>query len=374
MYIMSTKSHITRRQMLKGVMAGASGAIVTALMRQRTFGANLLANTGANPDPRIQGPFLILSTPFTTSGTVDFDALARQACYVDWCGCPGMIWPQSGDSIDLLTTDEKLQGMEVLANTSRGLRTTALCLGVQGKDTDEMLLFAKHAEKLTPAAFISRPPDSGKTEDDMRQYWHALASKTKRPVFIQTTGGVFYRGPSPSVKLLIELAEEFPNFGYVKEESSPVIARTRALLKARPPIRRVFSARGGYGWLYELRLGSEGLITERAIYADVLTRIWKLYQSGTETEALRDAYSKFLLMINLNMTHPGSDLRGIQLYLWKKRGVFQTMVSRHYGPKRSIPASPIYSELELNEEEIAEIEYRFEALKPFQKPGSPKLQ
>jgi hypothetical protein len=79
--------------MLKGVMAGASGAIVTAFLRKRTFGANLLVNTGTKPNPRIQGPFLILSTPFTTSGTVDFDALARQACYVDWCGCPGMIWP-----------------------------------------------------------------------------------------------------------------------------------------------------------------------------------------------------------------------------------------------------------------------------------------
>ncbi|NQT15293.1 MAG: hypothetical protein HQ582_21230, partial [Planctomycetes bacterium] len=54
-------------------------------------------------------------------------------------------------------------------------------------------------------------------------------------------------------------------------------------------------------------------------------------------------------------------------------GVFQTMVSRHYGPGRSIPASPIYSELELTKEEIAEIEYRFEALKPYQKPGSPSF-
>jgi dihydrodipicolinate synthase/N-acetylneuraminate lyase len=358
--------------MLRIATAGVSGAVAATLLRQPAHGASLLADTVA-ADPRIQGPFLILSTPFTASGAVDFDALARQACYVDWCGCPGMIWPQSGDSVDLLTTDEKLQGMEVLAKTSRRLHTTALCLGVQGNDTSEMLAYARHAEKLAPVAFISRPPDSGKTEDDMRQYWRALASVTKRPVFIQTTGGVAYKGPTPSVKLLIELAQQIPNFGYVKEEANPVIARTRALLAARPPIRRVFTARGGFGWLYELRLGSEGLITERAIYADVLTRIWQLHQSGSDPAALRDAYSKFLLMINLNRTHPGSDLRGIQLYLWKKRGVFQTMVSRHYGPGGSIPASPLYSELELTEDEIAEIEYRFEALKPYQKPGSPSF-
>ena len=371
---MSTDRQITRRRMLQVATAGASGAITATWFRRPAHAANAFDNaSGAGAggaDPRSQGPFLILSTPFTAAGAVDFDALAKSACYVDWCGCPGMIWPQSGDSVDLLTTGEKLEGMEVLARTARKLSTTALCLGVQGKDTAEMLMFAEHVEKLAPPAIISRPPDSGKTENDLRQYWHALAAVTKRPVFIQTTGGVAYKGPIPSVDLLIELAKDFPNFGYVKEEAGNVIARTRALLAAKPPIRRVFSARGGYGWLYELRLGSEGLITERAIYADVLTRIWQLHKSGSDPAAVRDAYSKFALMINLGRTHPG-DLRGYQLYLWKKRGVFQTMVSRHYGPGGTIPASPIYSEQELSPEEIAEIEYRFEALKPYQKPGSP---
>jgi dihydrodipicolinate synthase/N-acetylneuraminate lyase len=368
---MFTKSDITRRRMLRIATASASGAIAGTFLPRRKHGTNLLAAV-ATADPKVQGPFLILSTPFTASGAVDFDALARQACYVDWCGCPGMIWPQSGDSVDLLTTDEKLQGMEVLAKTARNLRTTALCLGVQGKDTDDMLVYARHAEKLAPPAIISRPPDSGKTQDDMRQYWHALASVTKRPVIQQTTGGVAYKGPVPSTELLIELAKEFPNFGYVKEEAGSVIARMRATVAAKPPIRRVFGARGGYGWLYELRLGSEGLITERAIYADVLTRVWELHKSGSDPVALADAYSKFLLMINLGKTHPG-DLRGYQLYLWKKRGVFQTMISRHYGPGRSIPKTPIFSDLKLSKDETDEIDFRFEALKPYQKPGLPVL-
>ncbi len=356
--------------MLRFAAVGATGVIATPLFPQPAHGADDLVGAVAAPDPRIQGPFLILSTPFTSSGAVDFDALARQACYVDWCGCPGMIWPQSGDSIDLLTADEKLQGMEVLAQTVRRLGTTALCLGVQGRDTAEMLMFARHVEQLGPTAIISRPPDSGRTEDDLRRYWQALAAVTRRPVFIQTTGGVAYQGPVPSVDLLMELARDYPNFGYVKEEAGNVIARTRALLAAKPPIRRVFSARGGSGWLYELRLGSEGLITERAIYADVLTRIWQLHKEGSDPAAVRDAYGKFLLMINLATTHPG-DLRGYQLYLWKKRDVFQTMVSRQYGPGGTIPSAPICSELELSPEEIAEIEYRYEALAPYQKPGSP---
>ena len=294
--------------------------------------------------------------------------LAHQARFADWTGCSGMIWPQSGDSVDLLTTDEKLQGMEVLAKTSRGLRT-ALCLGVQGKDTDEMLMYAKHADKLAPAAIISRPPDSGKTEDDMRQYWRALAAVTRRPVIIQSTGGTKYKGPPPSVELVVELAKEFPNFGYVKEETKPYTARVIAMLAARPPIRRVFSARGGACWLYELRLGTEGLITEKVMYGEVLMRIWELQQNGSDPAALRDLYAKYLLMSNLN-ENIGGGLRGPHLYLLKKRGVFKNTISRHYGPGNTVPKSPIFSELTLSATDIAEIEYRFEALKPYLKTGS----
>jgi dihydrodipicolinate synthase/N-acetylneuraminate lyase len=237
---------------------------------------------------------------------------------------------------------------------------------VQGKDTDDMLVYAKHARTLASTAVISRPPDSGKTQDDLRQYWRALAKViTDRPVMIQTTarrGGV-----SPSTELLIELAEEFPNFGYVKEESGSVISRIRALL-ASPSIRSVFSARGAYGWLYESRLGTEGLVTERSAYADLLAQIWKLMRSGSDPEKLKDMYSKLTLMLNLSRVLPG-DLRGYSLHLLKMRGVFKTMISRQYGPNGTTPDKPIVQDLTLSKEEIAEIEWRFESLKPYLKPG-----
>ena len=362
---MLTRRHISRWTLLTTTMANASGIIAGAIWPRYARGENWDAGAAA-ADPKIRGPIPILTTPFTASGAVDFEAMARAVQFVDWCGSAGMIWPQSGDSVDLLTLDEKFRGMEVLAKASRGLRS-ALCLGVQGKDTAEMLLFAKHAEKLAPAAIISRPPDSGKTEDDLRAYWRALASVAKRPVILQTTGGVAYRGPTPSVRLLIELAKEFPHFGYIKEEAGPIAARICELVAARPPIRRVFSAHGGFGWLHESRLGTEGLITERAVYADVLARIWELQQSGSDPAALRDAYSKFLLMLNLADDLPGGTFRGVQLYLWKKRGVFKTMVSRHYGPHNTIPSPSNYSELKLTNDAIAEIEYCFEGLKPYLK-------
>ena len=350
--------------MLGASLVGTLGFMTSALANQRITNPGLDSQPLIG-DPRVRGPFPILSTPFTSTGAVDYDVLAKEAQFVDKCGSPGMIWPQSGDSIDLLTTDEKLQGMEVLAEATRG-RKSALCLGVQGKDTAEMLVFAKHAEKLAPAAIISRPPDLGTTENDLREYWRALAAVAQRPVIIQTTGGVTYKGDPPSIELLIELAKEFPHFGYVKEEAQPVGERMEKLIAAKPTIRRVFSAWGGFGWLYQARqFGTEGLITERAVYADLLAYIWKLMLSGSDPQALNDAFSKYLLMVNLKDTINGNQLRGFHLYVWMKRGVFKNMISRQYGPEMSIPASPKFSEQQLSKADIAEIELRFASLKPY---------
>ena len=44
-----------------------------------------------------------------------------------------------------------------------------------------------------------------------------------------------------------------------------------------------------------------------------------------------------------------------------------------YGPRNTIPSSPIFSELKLTDDDIAEIDFRFEGLKPYLKPRAPGL-
>lgn len=103
-------------------------------------------------------------------------------------------------------------------------------------------------------------------------------------------------------------------------------------------------------------------------YADLLAYIWKQMQTGKNPAALKDAYSKFTLMLNLGHTH-GGGLRGYHLYVLKMRGVFRNTLSRHYGAKRSIPEKPILRDISLSKDGIDEIEWRFESLKPYLKPG-----
>ncbi|MDO5553808.1 MAG: dihydrodipicolinate synthase family protein [Planctomycetia bacterium] len=362
---MTERKTMNRRTMIKTLVAGAACSVVGWTYGQGRVHA---ADAVVPCDPRVRGPFPILSTPFTETGAVDFEVLAKEARFVDWCGSPGMIWPQSNDSIELLTREEKLKGMEILAETMRG-RQTALCLGVQGKNTEEMLVFAKHAEDLKPEVIISRPPDDGKTEEDMRQYWQALAEVVHRPVIIQTSGGSGYKGARPSVKLLVELAKESPFFGYVKEEVPPILPRMQELVAAKPVIKCVYSAKGGFGWLHQSRFGTEGLITERAVYADLLALIWKHMENGDRVAAA-DAYSRLLLMLNLKETIPGNNLRGFHLYVWKKRGIFKNMLSRHRLPADNGPDKGIVSEMKLTQEIVDEIESRFEVIQPYLREGN----
>ena len=201
-------------------------------------------------DAPIRGAYPILTTPYLADGSVDYGSLVKEAQWVDKAGVDGIIWPQSDDSIDLLTMDEKKRGMSDLAEAVKGFRAR-LCLGVEGRDTAEMLELARHGESLAVSVnpsivFISRPADDCRTQDDLCRYYEALAEVAKRPVIIQTYNGD--KCPAPSVDLLVKLAERHPTiYGWIKEEvrdGFEANRRMKAELAARPPLKTIFSAWG----------------------------------------------------------------------------------------------------------------------------------
>ncbi len=372
-----------RRDFLKFIsLAGITGIIHT----NKAFAIdsspepfNAYANTiDTDPSRHMRGPFPILSTPYLESGEVDYHTLALEARFVAACGSPGAIWPQADDSCDLLTLEEKLNGMTAIAKALDGIDIT-FAFGCQGKDTQDMVECAKHVEKIARkykirAAVISRPPNNGKTEEDLRNYYLELAKHINRPAIIQTGGGVSYKGPMPPVKMLLELAKLHPNiFGYIKEESGNCNKRIIEENAAKPTIKTVYSAWGSWQWLYQSRqLGTEGLITERPAYADLLTYIWKQMENGDENGTLDDAFARYLLMLNLPQSIPGGggDMRGPHLYVLKKRGVFKNCISRVFeyrNGKRFIPQNMILEDLKLSATQKDEIEKRLASLKPYTK-------
>ena len=317
----------TRRQFLGCVAAGG-------LYARLSFAA---------PKP-LRGIFIILATPYTENKAVDYEDLAAEVDFMDRCGVHGMVWPQMASEYTRLTREERFRGMEVLARAAKGKRP-ALVLGVQGPNVDAALDYARHAEELGPDALIAIPPTEAHSLVDFREYYRALGQVAKRPFFIQTTGGA--KGIVPEVSLLLELAKEFPYFGYVKEEYVPVVQRMSELAAHRPAIKGVFSGNAGIDLLYEMRLGFDGTMPG-APYADLYAQVWDLYHGGEQQKA-RDLFGRLLLMINLDEQIPGA-----RQYMMKRRGVFKTTVSR----QREVKLSP---------EAIQEIEFNFEAMRPYLK-------
>jgi len=294
-----------------------------------------LSACGSVPAPSdMRGPFPIMSTPYFEDGAVDYDGLAREVKWVAGCGCPGVIWCQSNDAIDLLSTAEKFRGFEACAAAAEGL-DIVMTFGADGTNATEMLEIAAEIERVAERhprakiAMISRPPDDVRSEEALESAWDALGRLAKRPVIFQT----HCKGtPTPSVELIVRLAGRHPHaFGFVKEEASGWEANERMLKEdaAKPTMKTVFAGWGGWQWLLQLRhCGCEGLVTERCAYAPILAEIWRRYERGERGAKLAEAFAMYRLLVD-QRNFPGG-LRGYSLYLLNKEGVFKNMVSRQY--------------------------------------------
>jgi dihydrodipicolinate synthase/N-acetylneuraminate lyase len=313
---------------------------VTRRVFLSTFAA--LPLTRAAAAQPLRGIFPIMATPFTDSKDVDYEDLAREVDFLTRCGVHGMVWPQLASEYMTLTKAERFRGMEVLAKAAQG-KAPALVLGVQGPNITAALEYLKHAESLACNALIAIPPTEATSIADYQRYYATLAAATKKPLFVQTTGGA--RDVVPSVEMMTALAREFPNLAYVKEEAAPVIDRMRQLASQRPTIRSVFSGGGGKGMIYEMRLGMDGTMPGSP-YSDVYVAIWDAWQSGRREKA-REIFGTLQLMLNIEQFIPAT-----RMYIMKKRGVFKTMMSRR-------------TKIELTREAAEEIDFNFAALKPY---------
>lgn len=372
-----------RRDFVKNFSLAGSSAIFggCATSQGRRGGVKSVAIADGGGDPNMRGPFPILSTPYESSGEVDFQTLSREAKFVAGCGC-NMIWPQAGDAIDLLSFQEKLDGMEAIAQALQNTRAT-VAFGCNGKDISEMVEFVRHIERLagkyknTRIALISRPPDTAENQLDVKKYFLELEKHTSRPTIIQTVGGNDCKLKTPvDVDLLIDLAKRNPKvFGYVKEETSSAIdsaARMAKEIAAKPVIHTVFSAWGGTQWLYQSRrIGSEGVITERPAYADLLAYIWSRMEDGDSDGTLTDAFSKLLLAYNFAVYCTGGTLgwlRGAHLYVLQKRGVFKNRISREYEKvkgKLVVPKNRIVSEFSMSRRQMDEVDTCLAFMSPY---------
>ncbi|MCH2357808.1 MAG: dihydrodipicolinate synthase family protein, partial [Pseudomonadales bacterium] len=131
---MPINPYLTRRQCLAGI------AVTAAMPFTPVYAASGKAMRGA---------LMILSTPYTESGEVDYEDLAKEVAFCDRCGVQGLVWPQNSSEQRYLSVEERVRGFEVLAEANRG-RNMLLVLGLQAQYTAGKLQYAKLPESLSP--------------------------------------------------------------------------------------------------------------------------------------------------------------------------------------------------------------------------------
>ena len=285
----------------------------------------------------IGGPFPLLSTPYTEKGEVDYAVLRKEAKFVADCGANGVIWPAAEDALKLLTPDEERLGWRAIAEELAG-RDIWFCPCCPGTNVTDQLRRLAVAEEVWRRSARSADPtgkmtalvrmvDDAKTDEQYRLQYETVAAKVKHPVVIQTYNGI---GPMPSMKLMIELAKRHPEtYGWFKVEGSDKIISDKMaeLVAAKPVVKTVFTGWGGRDWLYQYRrIGTRGVISQRPMYADLMVRIWRALEANSpEADEL---FAKFMYLRNLDNVLPSARMRGWNLYVLKKRGIFANTLSR----------------------------------------------
>ena len=306
----------------------------------------------------LSGPFPLLCTPYTEKGEVDCAVLAKEARFVADRGANGDVWPAAKEAISLLTEEEERRGLEAIAAALEG-RDAWFCPCCPGTNTADTVRRVKVAEEIAAAhpnlrmTMLVRMANDAKDDADYRRHYEAVAAAVSHPVIVQTYNGI---GPLPSAPLLVDLAKRYPEtYGWYKVEGTGagIVELMEKLVASRPTVKTVFTGWGGRDWLYHYRrVGTRGVITQRPQFTGLISRIWDALEKGSpEADAL---FAKFLALRNLNDVLSDKDMRGWNLYVLKKLGVFSNTLSRTVGKdgRRRL------EDINLRADDIAEINAR----------------
>jgi dihydrodipicolinate synthase/N-acetylneuraminate lyase len=259
------------------------------------------------------GIFGILQTPFTASGLVDEEDLAREANFCVRAGAHGLVWPQLASEFYLLSDDERMRGADILIRAVAGRRPVVI--GVQAPYKDIAVSLARHAERKGADAVIAMPPFVGHVQSgDVAEYYASLAQAIRLPIFVQNSGSPW--GPALSTQFVLQQARQYPQLAYIKEEVGPVPHRLEVYAKSGA-MTGIFSGSAGKNLLNELPRGSSGTMPA-CQFIDVNAQIYDLAVGGKTQEAY-NLFKALLPMINLEETY-GMTLAKTVLV---RRGVFK---------------------------------------------------
>ena len=264
------------------------------------------ARLGASTKP-LRGIFPILQSPYSDSGQLDNETLAKEVKFLDRLGVHGVVWPQLASEWSELKPEERSSGAESIMAAAKGARC-AVVLGVQGPDMEAARRYARQAEKLGPDAIIALPPRDSSNLDRVADYYRAIAKECALPLIVQTIGDM-------SVEFVVRMRKDIPTLRFVKDEAGHTLSRISEYQRVAPDLV-VFTGAHGKTMIDELSRGASGTMPA-ASFADLYVQLWNYWQAGKREKAMEDL-SRISLLVNQVSAYGMPSLK----YILHLRGVF----------------------------------------------------
>ncbi|HUY31954.1 MAG TPA: dihydrodipicolinate synthase family protein [Pirellulales bacterium] len=230
------------------------------------------------PQPQLAGVVPIVPTPFTADEEIDFAALRGCVAFAGRAGLEAVCLPAYASEFYKLSDAER----RAVVHEAIGAGGVKIVAQANHPSARVAARVAEEYEGLG-ASFISfaLPRIFPLKEDDLLDYARTVCRAVQLPVLIQdfnpggpTVGGEFAR----------RLADDCPNFRYLKLEESLMGSKIRGIIEATGGRIGVLEGWGGMYLLDLLPAGICGLMPGLGA-ADLLQRIWQHAQAGRGGEA-----------------------------------------------------------------------------------------
>ena len=239
------------------------------------------------------GVFSVLPTPFTASGDIDPESLARVIDLFIADGVNGFTALGVTSEIARLTDAERDRVLDtVLAHVNGRVPVVA---GTTAEGLRTCIELTRRARQAGAAAVMISPPRMPKINSDgVARHFAEVASAVETPIIVQDYPPISGYAMEPA--LLARIARDVPAARTIKLEDPPTPFKTARILEQTTGLDvAIFGGLGGVFLLEELMAGAAGAMTGFA-FPQILVQIVTLFRAGRLDEAADLFYRKVPLM------------------------------------------------------------------------------
>ncbi len=240
----------------------------------------------------ISGVGIALVTPFTISGEVDYDALAKLINHVSDGGVDYLVALGTTAETPTLTYEEKKEIITFIIDVNSKNRSLPIVIGIGGNCTRNIVDEIQKTDFTGIDAILSVVPYYNKpSQIGIYEHYKAIANASPVPIILYNVPS--RTGVSMSVDTTLKLATDFDNIIGVKEASGTIVNMAN-LLKWRPNSDfKVIS--GDDSLALELKkIGGDGVISVVGnLYPDKFSKIFTS-ESSSEQESINNSLTEII--------------------------------------------------------------------------------